>query len=259
MHELAFAFEQREIFGICRAIVEPAHHIDIVDHSTTQDVRLDQSHETVVEHFAGAVQADRERIDATVFANQPAVGEAGRERFQHRSILGIACVAQDQCVAECVRQRADSDLQRAAVAHQCAGIQANRELGVRYRLPRQRKQLRRRAGQVDHRIEPVRVDRSGAADPRQRRVDFRDQQRTRQSGCDHRVDRIETQVGVAAQRQPCAVRLARDFLHQHVHTAIGECACHVRVVEARIAALRRARMQQRTRLHVELLDLDIGR
>ena len=162
-------------------------------------------------------------------------------------------------MAQRIRQRADADLQGAAIADQRARMQADREVGVRHRLPRQREQLRRWAGQVDHRIEPVRIDRCGAAEPRQRRVDLRDQQRPWQSRCYDRLDRIEGQVRIAAQRQPRASWFERDFLHQHVHAAIGHRARGEGVVEARIATLRRPRVQQRAGLDVELLDRDVGR
>ena len=78
MHEAAFALQQGEVERVRGAVVDPAHHLDVVDHAATHDARFDQAHESVVDHFARAVQPDRERIDAAVLAHQPAFGEAWR-------------------------------------------------------------------------------------------------------------------------------------------------------------------------------------
>src|SRR3546814_3971869 len=54
------------------------------------------------------------------------VFESRVQRSQHAAVGCVVDVAQRQRVAQRVRQGADADLQRAAVAHQRAGVQADR-------------------------------------------------------------------------------------------------------------------------------------
>ena len=67
------------------------------------------------------------------------------QRRQHPPVRGVVGVPQRQRVAQRVGQRADADLQRAAVAHQRAGMEADRVVGIADRLPRQAEQLRVRS------------------------------------------------------------------------------------------------------------------
>ena len=197
---------------------------------------------------------------------QPAAGDDGGvplefriERLQHAPVRRVVGVAQHQRMAQRVRQRADADLQRAAVANQRAGVQADRVFGVTDRLPRQREQLRKRRRWRDHDIEEVERDRGRSAEPRQQRIDLRHHQRTRRASGGEGVERVEGQVGVRRQRKLRAFGIGGDLLHDAVQAAVGQRPCDVGVVQARVVALRLRRTQQRARLHVELFDRDVGR
>src|SRR3546814_48803 len=132
------------------------------------------------------------------------------QRSQHAAVGCVVDVAQRQRVAQRVRQGADADLQRAAVAHQRAGVQADRVFRIAHRLPRQREQLRVRRGRGDDDVEEVQRYRRGAAEPWQQRVDLGYQQRAWQTGGDDGVDGVKGQVGIGRQRQLRALRRSEE-------------------------------------------------
>ena len=123
-------------------------------------------------------------------------------------------------MAQRVGQCADADLQRAAVAHQRAGVQADRVVDVAHRLPRQPEQFGIRAGgSTTMSKNPGYLGR--AAEPWQFRIDLGHQQRPRQPARDDRVERVEGQVGVARQRQARAVGLT-GRADRRAHQAVDE-------------------------------------
>ena len=168
-------------------------------------------------------------------------------------------MAQNQRVAERIGQRADADLQRAAVAHQGAGVQADGVVGVGHRFPGQGEQARGGRGMIEHDVEKPGRHRAGAIKPGQVRVHFRDQHRSRFAQAQAFVEKVESEVGITAQAQARAAGFARDLLHQGIGATRRDRAGDVGVVEADVVALGTGRAQQRTRLHVELLDPDVGR
>ena len=94
------AFEQR-LIGIGReASIGAGHHRNIVNHATPENAGLRERAKAVVDHFAGAMQAQPERLDAPVFAHQFRFGKFGLECIQYSTPFGVACVAQDQRVAK---------------------------------------------------------------------------------------------------------------------------------------------------------------
>ncbi|MNN57137.1 hypothetical protein D3C81_1721050 [compost metagenome] len=103
-------------------------------------------------------------------------------------------------MAEGVGQRADADLQRAAVANQGAGMEADGVVGIADRLPWQAEQVRVRTGRHHDQVEEIRLHRGGATEPRQHWVHFGDQQRTWQAACLDGVQRVLGDVVVAGQR-----------------------------------------------------------
>src|SRR3546814_10350648 len=111
-------------------------------------------------------------------------------------------------------------------------------------LFRSREQLRVRRGRGDDDVEEVQRYRRGAAEPWQQRVDLGYQQRAWQTGGDDGVDGVKGQVGIGRQRQLRALRVRRDLLHDAVDAAVDQRARHVRVVQARVVALRLRRAQQ---------------
>ena len=146
-------------------------------------------------------------------------------------------MAQDQRVAERIGQRADADLQRAAVAHQCAGVQADGVVGVCHGLARQREQTRRGGGMFKHDVEKSGRHRAGAVEPWQVRVNFGDQHRSRFAQANTFVEQVEAEVGVAAQAQARAAGFARDLLHQGIGATRRDRAGDMGVVEADVVAL----------------------
>ena len=220
---------------------------------------LHQPAETLVEHFAAAVQADLERVQSADLLYQRMAGQLRIQRVQHAAVACVVGVAQYQCVAECIGQGADADLQGATVAHQGAGIQADGVVGVGHRLPWQAEQRRIRRWRGDDQIEEGHVHRGRAAQIGQLRIDLGDQQRAWQAACGHRVQRVLGDVVVAGQRKASVVRAHRHFLHDHLRRALRYRVGSVGVVEAGVAGLRLSRTEQGTGLHVELFHLHVCR
>ena len=253
----AVALQPGLVAEIGSAVGDAPHQGFVIHHLAPDHAGFDQPLESFVDHLAAAVQADGEGV-------QSAAGEHGGvplqlrvQGRQHAPVGGIVGVAQHERVAQRIGQCTDADLQRAAVAHQRAGVQADGVVDVRHRLARQPEQRRIGALRAHDDVEIGVLDRCRAADPGQLRVDFRHQQRARQAACEVRIDRVLGEVVVARERQARAAGLACDLLHDDVERAVGERPRDVRVIEAGIQALCGGRAQQGTALHVELLHLHV--
>ena len=257
MQVLAIALQTRQVAEIGRAVGDAPHQCFVIHHLAPDHAGLDQSLEALVDHLAAAVQADGERVEATAGEHGRMLLQRGIEGGQDAPVGGVVGVAQHQCVAQRIGERADADLQRAAISDQRTGIQADGVIDVGYRLARQPEQGRIRARWGDDDVEVGLVHRRGAADPGQVRIDLGHQQGARQAARHDGIDGILGQVVVARERQPRAARFARDLLHDHVERAVGECPGNVCVVEAGVQALRGGGAEQRSALHVELLHLHV--
>ncbi len=169
----AIALQARVVAEVGGAVCDAAHQQFVIDHLAAHDAGFDESLEAFVDHLAAAVQADLEGAQSTALDDRGMPFQFGIQRRQHLAIGRVVGVAQDQRMAQCVGQRADADLQGAAVAHQRAGVEPDGVLRVGYRLSRQAEQHRVGAGRRHHRVEIVLLHRGGAAQPGQLRIHFR--------------------------------------------------------------------------------------
>ncbi len=159
---LTFGGQGGVVDGQGAAVFDALHQRQVVVHLALDHAGLHQAAEALVEHFAAAVQADFERFQSADFLHQRVAGQLRIQRMQHAAVARVVGVAKHQRMAERVGQRADADLQGAAVAHQRAGIQANGVVGITDRLPRQAEQRRVRRRWGDHQIEERHIDRGRA-------------------------------------------------------------------------------------------------
>ena len=180
---------------------------------------------------------------------------------QRRAVVCIVVLAQQQGVHQGVGQRSDADLQRAAVTYQGAGVQAEGELGHPHRLARQSEQGVAAGRVVEQQVEEVGRDLGVVANIGQVRMHHADHQRPRQAGAGHGVEQVLRHIGVASQAEALAPGLLtpRHELHHHVDADGGEVTRYVGVIEAGVLALGGIVVQQRSRLQIELADLDVGR
>ncbi len=255
----AVALQPCLVVGIGAAVGHALHQLGVVEHLALDHAALDQLAEAFVEHLAAAEQADRERRQSAAFLHCRVRLQRRIQCRQHLPVARIVGMPQHQRMAQRIGQRTDADLQRAAIAHQRARIQADGVVGIGHRLPRQSEQARIRTRRGDRHVEERRLHRRAAADPRQLRIDLGDQQRPRQAAPAHRVQRVLGDVVVARERQARAVGFARHLLHDQVGRALRHRIGRMRVVEAGVVALRLRRMQQRAGLHIEFFHLDMRR
>ncbi|MNV31407.1 hypothetical protein D3C71_1227120 [compost metagenome] len=179
--------------------------------------------------------------------------------MQQLPVARVVGMPQHQCVADRIGQRADADLQRAAIADQRAGVQANGVVGIANRLSRQPEQVGVGRWRGDHQVEEAHVHRRRTTQVGQLRIDLGDHQGAWQAARDHRIQRVLGDVVVARQRQAAVVRAHRDLLHDGVRGALGHRVGGVGVVEAGVAALCLRGAEQGAGLHVELFHLHVRR
>jgi len=256
---LALGRQGGVVDGQRAAVLDALHQRQVVVHLALDHPGLHKPAEAFVEHLAAAVQAHLERIQSADLLHQRVAGQLWIQRMQHAAVARVVGVAQHQRMAERVGQRADADLQGAAITHQRAGVQADGVVGIAHRLPRQPEQRRVRRRRGDHQIEERHIDRGRAAHVRQLRIDLGDQQRARQPARGHRIQRVLGDVVVARQRKPAIVRSHRHLLHDHLRRALRDRIGGVGVVQAGIAGLRLPRTEQGAGLHVELFHLHMCR
>ena len=148
--------------------------VDVVDHLAPDDAGLDAG--GVKPSLTISLEPYRPCANGAVppCARTSGVARQRRvERVEHAQVGGVVGVAQHQRVAQRVGQRADADLQRAAVAHQRAGVEADRVVGVADRLAAAaRTACGAGPGRSTTRSKKSRVHRRAAAEPGQLRIDL---------------------------------------------------------------------------------------
>ena len=136
-----------------------------------EDACLDQAEKRLEQHFADAVETFFER------SGLQSRGWLGcrRKPLHDRMKLRIVVVTDDQALRQRVAHLPDSDLQRAAVAHEARGMQSDGIFGVADRFGRWRKQREIGLGAVKHRAEFVGRQIAQARHERQLGIDLADQ------------------------------------------------------------------------------------
>jgi hypothetical protein len=183
------------------------------------------------------------------------------EGVQRRAVVCIALVPHQQPIHEGIGQGTDADLERAAVAHERAGLQAEGELDDLHRLARQREQRVRAGRIVEQHVEEGLIDLGLVADKGQHRVNDSDHQRPRPPARRDRVQQILRHVGIARETPA----LAAGFVpprYQHrddVDAHLGQVACRVGVVQADVLTLCVVVAEHRAGLEIELADPHVGR
>ena len=105
------------------AVVDQLLQHGVAEDFAANDAGLDQLEEAVDEHLGAAVQPSSKRPR---LAPRQAVGA---QALEDAPVLLAVAIAHDQALADGVAQRADADLQRAAVLHQAGGVQADGVVG----------------------------------------------------------------------------------------------------------------------------------
>ena len=227
-----------------------------------ENAGLGQMHETVHEHFAGAIQPTRKPIHtADARAQTVRTGGVRTKRGQGIAIVRVVALAQQQRMYQRIGQGANADLQGAAVAHQGARVQADRIFGRIDRLAWQREQGVT-AGLIEQqRAEESRIDLRFVADEGQVRMHDADHEWPRDTGGLHLLDQVDGDVRVAGQavaHLPCLFARG-DQLHDHIYPAFDQIACDVGVIQACIVTLRRGDTEHRAGLQIELADAHVRR
>ena len=222
-----------------------------------EDAGAHQREEAVDQQLRAAVEADLERSELGVRRQRRA------ERGQQRAELSVPGVAQDQGMRECIGERADADLQRAAVLDQGGRVQRHGVVRERDRLLGRGEQVIVRRRRLEHHVDLVAEFELGLA----RHVgevgvelDRERQRLTRPPTAQHVVTHVERDVGIRAQAD---ARLPAGMWRRQLGKAIGADARQMggdlRVVEARVALLHAGVAGPGSRLQEELGHLDIGR
>ena len=172
---------------------------DDVVHLAPQNARFDQAEECLEHHFAHA-------IEALVEDGRLSRGRAWGEPRHHFKKLSVVAMADDQRLRQGIADLPDADLQRAAVAHEARGMQADRVFGIADRFGGRREQRKVGVGAIEHRGKFVRRQIARPGHERQFRIDLPDQLE-RSASFVARAHDVEGGVGVAAQ---AVARLAID-------------------------------------------------
>ncbi len=226
------------------AIRAAAHH-----------ARLEERHEAPGEHLARGEEAFVEAPETALALDKVAVPFES-QRARRFAELRAGLVALPQPVRDRISERADAELQRAAVLHQRGGVDADGVVGGidgRVRHAEERMLVR---GRVDDHVEEGLVHLGVARHERQlaiheRRDDARRALRT------HRGGHVDGKVRIAAQAvSPVAFG---DHYQHGVHATRQHVARGVGVVAADVVALRRGNVEHRAWAEVELEELDVVR
>ncbi len=235
LHDLARHLAQRSIEA-ARADEEAGMQHDAVD-LALEDAGAEQIEHAFDEQFAAAVEADVELFGVHRGVARRVVAEPRQQLAE----FVVVALAQHQRLRHGLAQRADADLQRAAVGHDARRMQARGIVGERHRLARRREQRKIGRG-VEHEIEFVLADRRVAGHERQFRIGLAGEQKIDAAVAAQR-QQIERQVGIAAQAVGMRRFLGamRHQLRHHVDAAVEHVAQRMGVVRARCnAAARRA-------------------
>ncbi len=116
------------------------------------------------------------------------------------AIVRVVLVPQLQRIDQRIGQRTDADLQGAAVTHQRACMQAEREFSHIDRFARQREQCFPACRVVEHDIEEVHVNFCIVADERQIRMDHAHHQRPRaRPAGGNAIEQIRGDIGIGCK------------------------------------------------------------
>lgn len=162
-----------------------------------------------------------------------------------------------------VANRADAELQRAAVPDQARDMQASGMIGSGDRPLWRAEQPAMSRLAFEHVIEDRGFDFSFARHVGEVAVDL-GHERHRRAGDAALLEwlqQIERHVRIAAQAEACPAlpRALGDQLAHHIHAMIQKVARRMRVIGADIILLRRWQTEQSRRLQEELVNLDVGR
>ena len=224
--------------------------------AATDEAGVQQLQQAVGEHLGAAVQP---LLEAAGVA--PGQRRGAAQRVDERAELAVALLAQQQRLGDGVAQRADADLQRAAVGHQAGGVQADGVVGLGHGRVGRREQRVVALGRVDDEVEEVLAHLGRAGHEGQLLVQHGHHQQ-RLAQCAALVDKVGRQVGVARQRVallPTRLAAHGHRLGQHVG-ALGQHVAHGQAVVAADEALLRGVVAEVVgRLDEELAQLDVGR
>ena len=227
-------------------------------HAAGENTGTPQGQETVDQHFRAAVEAGLERRQFG-FRKQRCA-----ELFEQPAESPVVGVAQDQRVGERVRERADADLQRAAVPDQGRGVERHCIVGERHRLLRRREQLMVRRCRRKQQVEVVpRHFCGGARHVGHVIVDLGcngNRLASLAAGLDV-ARHVEGQVGIRAKAQArrSGIAVRRHDLRQNVGLHALQMSRHVGVIQADVALLHWSRAEPGAGLQEEFVDADVRR
>ena len=226
----------------------------VVIHLAADDASLDQPQKRIHQHLGAAVQP---RIKPAQLApGQP----GGANGFQNVPVLRAVAVPHDQCLANGIAQRANADLQRAAIGHQAGGVQANGVVGGADLVVGRRKNVVC-AGRVGHHhVKKARADLGAVGHEGHFVVDHAHRHHRLAAGA-HMFQHRLADVGVAGEAQAQAVALATGAhrLGQHIHALQGHVARGIGVIGGNMTHLRGGVTQIVAGFHEKLLHLDVRR
>ena len=222
-----------------------------------EDAGAHEIEEALDQHLAHAVQALIERI-AFPQPGRRAVG--GIEPRRDGTEVGVGPMPQDQRMRHRVAERADAELQGAAVGDGARDVDAHGVLGELDGFARRGEQRKVGRRPLQQKVEFALGQIAVAGHERQLGIDLPDEQKVALPAR-ARLQQIEREVRVAAQAQ---ARLARarapgDELRHHVHPAIEHIAQRVGVVGGDVALLRGGDAEAGAGLEEELVDDDVRR
>ena len=246
---------RHRLVGNGAAVQQPLQR-GVCKHLAPHDAGLDQLQEAVDEHLRAAVQPP---LKAAGLARQGAVQAVGAQALQDAVVLGAVAVPHDQRLGDGVAQRSDADLQRAAVGHQAAGMQADGVVGRAHLAVGRAEQAVAGRWVGHHDVEEARCHRRAVGHERHLPVHHAHLQQRHAFG-GKAFHQFEHHVGVAADRQlPIAARaLLGDGLGDHVHALQQHVARHEGVVGGDVALLGHRVLQVVAGLQEELAHVDVG-
>ena len=167
-------FAQRLIEGT-RASKESGMQERPVD-LALENPRADQVEKTLDEHLAATVEAGAEG-GLLAGDRREATAMWCNNLFEH----GVVRVPQDQCLCYGVAERADAELQRAAIGHKQCRVQARGVLGEIHRLAGRRKHRKIGLRRIEHEIERIRRNVGIAGHERHVRIGLRHHQQVQRA------------------------------------------------------------------------------
>ena len=230
--------------------------VDLAPH----DPGIGQYQQAVDEHLAATIKATGKRLDAAFAADQrrPLVHIQVGEQQAIGFVVGLA---RQQGSRQCIAHGADANLQRTAITHQGAGMQADKMILKAHRHVRSGEQ-RGAVFFIQQVVELIHAQLGIARHVGQIAMDLADDQDglpSRAALGDH-GHQVEGDIRVAAQAQAVGMLAATGNQLRHQVQAGGiDVAGRMAVVAADVILLRRGAVEQAAGLHEELLHTDIPR